>query len=339
MAPRSLLVRVPDQPLVAVIQPAMPTPSLWRIPVLALSMVGGLGLAVLVTLLPLQRQMTALSDSATRFGRGELAVRAAVQTRDAAGEVAATFNEMAERVERLVHDRDRLLRAREELLLAVAHELRTPLARMRFAIELLAESEDAADRERQRLEVEGDIVELEELVSELLTFASLEDDRRPLQRLPLDLAALARAECAAAARLRPEIQVVCLIEDEVVVDVLAEERLMARALRNLLSNAARYTRSKVRLRLEAGPAQLRLLVEDDGPGVPEAERARIFEPMVRLDGARSRDAGGVGMGLALARRIARSHGGELQVQGSELGGACFVLDLPRSGLAGGSPRV
>lgn len=272
MAPRPCWCAFRTSRLVAVIQPAMPTPSFWRIPVLALSMVGGLGLAVLVTLLPLQRQMTALSDSATRFGRGELAVRAAVQTRDA----AATFNEMAERVERLVHDRDRLLRAREELLLAVAHELRTPLA---------------------------------------------------------------RAKCAAAARLRPEIPVVCLIEDEVVVDILAEERLMARALRNLLSNAARYTRSRVCLRLEAGPAQLRLLVKGDGPGVPEAERARIFEPMERLDGARSRDAGGVGRGLALARRIARSHGGELQVQGSELGGACFVLDLPRSGLAGGSPGV
>ena len=131
----------------------------------------------------------------------------------------------------------------------------------------------------------------------------------------------------------------CLIEDGVVIDILAEERLVARALRNLLGNAARYTRSTVHLRLEADPAQLRLRVEDDGPGVAEADRARIFEPLVRLDGARSRDAGGVGMGLALARRIARSHGGDLQVQGSELGGACFVLDLPRAGLAGGSPWV
>lgn len=314
----ALLVRVPDQPLVAVLQPAPAEPLAWRTPLLVGALGAGLGLAVLVTLLPLQRQMTELSRAARRLGQGETGARAAVQTRDASGEVAASFNDMAARVEGL-------LRAREELLLAVAHELRTPLSRLRFAIELLADSDDAADREAQREEVEGDIAELEALVAELLAFGSLQDDRRALARAPVDLAAALEELAHRAADLRPEVD---LRVEAAAVTAAVEDRLWRRAAGNLLRNAVRYGEGRVvaSLRAEGDAAVLR--VDDDGPGVPLEDRGRIFEPMVRLDAARGRDAGGVGMGLALARRIARRHGGDLVVESSDLGGASFVLSVP-----------
>lgn len=325
----ALLVRVPDQPLVAVLQPGPPTPVPWRTPLLVAVLGAGLGLAVLATLRPLQRQMTELSAAATRLGSGETQARAAVVSRDASGAVASTFNTMAERVEALV-------RAREELLLAVAHELRTPLSRLRFAIELLADTEDAAGRETQRVEVEGDIEELEALVSELLTFASLGDGRRPLDAQPTDLAAATRALAADAARLRAEITVT--VGDVAAVIAPVEARLWRRAARNLLSNAARYTRQTVSVSLTVDDHRALLRVDDDGPGISPEDRERIFEPLVRLDAARTRDGGGVGMGLAMARRIARTHGGDLTVEAAALGGASFCLWVPvaRQGVRAGS---
>jgi len=315
----ALLVRVPDQPLVAVLQPEPPTPVPWRTPLLVAALGLGLGLSVLITLRPLQRQMTELSAAATRLGDGETRARAAVVSRDASGEVAATFNTMAERVEALV-------RAREELLLAVAHELRTPLSRLRFAIELLADADDADDREAQRVEVEGDIEELEALVSELLAFASLGDGRRPLDAAPLDLAQAARDLTADAARLRVEVTV--QVGDLQACTAPVEGRLWRRAARNLLSNAMRYTASEVAVSMWVDGDRAVFQVDDDGPGVAPADRERVFEPLVRLDAARTRDQGGVGMGLALARRIARTHGGDLTVEDAELGGASFRLAVP-----------
>lgn len=307
----ALLVKLRDQPLVAVIQPPPPATAPWRVPVLVIALVVGLFSAVFVTLLPPQRQMTELSRAANRLGGGALEARAQVQTADAAGQVAETFNEMAARVEGL-------LRAREELLLAVAHELRTQLARLRFAIELLADSDDATDREEQRVEIEGDITEPEELVSELFTFASLQSGRE-LAPEPADLVPLAAEAVANADRLRAD-RAVTLRDGPASAPVAVEVPLWRRAAKNLLSNAVRYTATSVEASLAVEGGQALLVVDDDGPGVPEADRERIFEPLVRLDAARTRNAGGVGMGLAMARRIARSHGGDLWVEASPLGG-------------------
>ena len=109
----------------------------------------------------------------------------------------------------------------------------------------------------------------------------------------------------------------------------ADRRLFTRALDNLMRNAVKYGKRTVRLSCEVEPRVVRFIVDDDGPGVPITERARIFDALVRLDPARSRDTGGIGLGLSLARRIANAHGGRLTCTDSPLGGARFVLSIPR----------
>ena len=113
--------------------------------------------------------------------------------------------------------------------------------------------------------------------------------------------------------------------------VQLDQRMFGRMITNLLSNAVRYTSTAVQVTAEVAGNQLTIHVDDDGPGVPDDERARIFEPLVRLDSARSRDTGGVGLGLSLARRIAVAHGGSLVVTASPLGGARFTIALARGG--------
>jgi len=110
---------------------------------------------------------------------------------------------------------------------------------------------------------------------------------------------------------------------------VCDPRLLARALLNLIRNAARYARNTITLRIEAGQAgALCVVVEDDGPGIPVSDRARVFEPFLRLDASRDRHTGGFGLGLAIVRRIALVHGGEVQLDAAPSGGARFTVSLP-----------
>jgi len=316
-----LFVRVPDQPLVAVM--ALPgTSPVQRMRAMVLVvLVLGLGGAVLGNLVPLQRQLVNLSATASRIGGGELGARAEVRTRDAAGELATAFNAMAERVERLIE-------RREELLRAVSHELRTPIARLGFAVEMLGDMDDLGERRRRVEEVHRDLKELDGLVGELLSYATLDEDARSLSVSSVDLAELLADLVGDARRLRPGLTVDLAVPSA---HVQLDQRMFGRMITNLLSNAVRYTSTAVQVTAEVAGNQLTIHVDDDGPGVPDDERARIFEPLVRLDSARSRDTGGVGLGLSLARRIAVAHGGSLVVTASPLGGARFTIALARGG--------
>ncbi len=311
----ALYVRVPDQPFVAVLQPQ--PPGLWRTSMLLPALILGLGLSVFATLWPLQRQLVSLSAAARRLGAGELEARAVVSTEDEAGRLAHTFNSMADQVARLI-------KAREELLLAVSHELRTPVARVRFAVELLADAEEPADRLQQAEAIQQDLQELDELISELLTYASLEGGRQP-QRETLHFDHFLGARVEEAARIRASVTIDLIAFP---LEIQADALLLKRALSNLLANAVRYGRSHIRVGMEQRPGAVQIWVEDDGPGIPEEDRERVFERLVRLDQTRSRDTGGVGLGLALARRIARAHGGELVAEQGSLGGARLRMTLP-----------
>lgn len=311
----ALYIRVPDQPFVAVMQPQ--SPSLWRTSLLLPALILGLGLSVFATLWPLQRQLVSLSAAARRLGAGELEARAVVTTEDEAGRLAQTFNSMADQVARLI-------KAREELLLAVSHELRTPVARVRFAVELLADAPDAADRLQQAEAIQQDLQELDELISELLTYASLEGGRQP-QREALHLDHFLGARVEEAARIRASVTIDLIAFP---LEIQADALLLKRALSNLLANAVRYGRNHIRVGMAQQPTTVQIWVEDDGPGIPVEDRERVFERLVRLDQTRSRDTGGVGLGLALARRIARAHGGELVAEQGDLGGARLRMTLP-----------
>jgi len=260
----------------------------------------------------LTRRLQALRTGVEVFGSGQLQHRVGVEGADEVAALARSFNEAAQRIEDLVT-------SNRSLLANASHELRSPLARLKMAVSLMAEAtpEQAA---RIRQEIHQDIRELDALVEEVL-LASRLDSRRDIERAPVDLMGLATEE---AARVGAELH----IDDSFPLTPLqGDERLLRRALRNLLENARRYGGAQVELFLQSAQGQLELAVADRGPGVPADQRERIFEPFYRLPG-HAEHAGGVGLGLSLVRQIAERHAGQVRCEAREGGGSLFVLTLP-----------
>jgi len=262
----------------------------------------------------LTRRLEALKQGVQAFGRGDLAQRVDASGRDEVAQVASTFNQAAERIEALV-------RSHQNLLANASHELRSPLARLKMAVAMVDEM-PASQRADLKREIDTNVAELDALVEEVL-LASRLDASVPLDRSdPVDLVGIAAEE---SARFDAEVQA---LGDPAALRVTGNERLLRRALRNLLENARRYGGGEIRTEVAAEPdAQLRISVCDRGPGVPLALRERIFEPFFRLPGHAERE-GGVGLGLSLVRQIVQAHGGRVACEAREGGGSCFVIRLP-----------
>jgi two-component system OmpR family sensor kinase len=269
------------------------------------------------------RSLQQLSSVADRFGAGELSARARMQPRDSVYPLAERIDHMADRIESL-------LAAQRNLLHSVSHEIRTPIARLEFALELLRDAADDPALSKRIDGMEGDLTELKELVNELLGMARL-DAGQSLQRQPFALEPALR-QCVAS--LPPSAIAIDAEFASGLGEVEADQRLLLRAVGNLLRNALKYANGQVRLAAErdesgaAGNAAVRIVVEDDGAGIPEEERERIFEPFYRLDRSRDRSTGGFGLGLSIASKAVALHGGALTVDASPLGGARFTLTLP-----------
>lgn len=259
----------------------------------------------------LTRRLQALKRGVEQFGAGQLHHRVEVSGRDEVAAVAASFNLAAERIETLV-------RSHQSLLANASHELRSPLARMKMAVSML---DDASPEQQQRLkrEIDTNVAELDALVEEVLLASRLDAVQRVDRRDPVDLLALAAEEGA-----RVEAAV-----DGASVSVAGDERLLRRALRNLLENARRYAGDDVVVRVAAHGNQASVQVCDRGPGVPDSQRERIFEPFYRMPG-HAEQAGGVGLGLSLVKQIAERHGGSVRCTAREGGGSCFELRFPRA---------
>lgn len=259
----------------------------------------------------LTRRLEALQQGVERFGAGTLSHRVDASGRDEVAAVAASFNRAADRVEAL-------LKSHQSLLANASHELRSPLARLKMALALI-EDAGPAQREALRREIETNIGELDGLVEEVLLASRLDAQATGEVVEEVELLGLAAEE---AARIGVSVQA-----DEATVSVLGEERLLRRAVRNLLENAQRYGGDEVSLQVRRSGRSVELLVCDRGPGVPEPMRERIFEPFFRLPGHAERE-GGVGLGLSLVRQIALRHQGSVRCDAREGGGSCFVLTLP-----------
>ena len=257
----------------------------------------------------LTRRLQALKKGVEQFGAGQLHHRVEVSGRDEVAAVAASFNLAAERIETLV-------RSHQSLLANASHELRSPLARMKMAVSML---DDATPERQQRLkeEIDTNVAELDALVEEVLLASRLDAVQRVDRRDPVDLLALAAEEGAR----------VDAAADGSSATVAGDERLLRRALRNLLENARRYGGGDVSVIVATAGNQATLQVCDRGPGVPAAQRERIFEPFYRLPG-HAEQAGGVGLGLSLVKQIAERHGGSVRCTARDGGGSCFELRFP-----------
>jgi two-component system sensor kinase ParS len=264
---------------------------------------------------PLWRDLEALKSATARVGEGNFDVRAQVASSSLLQPIATGFNAMAGRVQAL-------LQSHRDLEQGVAHELRTPLAQLKFDLELARTSMTDAEREERFVAMEKDVVDLEELVSELLVLASLREapPYKPrdvpagqlvddvLRRANEEMRASGRSISIEGPRNMPE-------------SLTCDSKYLSRALINILRNALRYARSTVAVTVERAGSRTVISVDDDGPGVPPQERHRLFEPFTRLEGSRGRDSGGVGLGLAIVKSVAEWHGGEARISDSPLGGA------------------
>jgi signal transduction histidine kinase len=280
----------------------------------ALSLLGAVLLALALASIPLARAIAAplerLTAAARRLGGGDLSARVGFEGRGEVGELARAFDEMAERVERLV-------RSERELLANVSHELRTPLSRIRVALELAAQGDLEASR-RYLAEIGADLSELEQLVADVLTAARLEGGAPgalPLSRQHFPAAELVERSAerfrAAWPGRRLEVRL-----DGPLPDLDADPALLRRALDNLLDNARKYSEEgePVELSARAEGGALVAEVRDRGIGIDPVDLPRLFTPFFRTDRSRARGTGGVGLGLALAKRIVEAHGGTIEVE-------------------------
>lgn len=257
----------------------------------------------------LTRRLESLKHGVEAFGAGALHQRVSEEGRDEVAALGASFNRSATRIEAL-------LRSHQSLLANASHELRSPLARLKMALAMLDEATPEQRRALQ-MEVQTNIGELDALVEEVLLASRLDAHSHVPKPEPVHLLGLAAEE---AARLG-------LGAEGAEVVVRGEERLLRRALRNLLENARRYGGDAVDVTVTQEPGWAVVNVCDRGPGVPEAYRERIFEPFFRLPGHAERE-GGVGLGLALVRQIVERHHGRVSCAPREGGGSRFSLRLP-----------
>ena len=281
-----------------------------------------LSLGVYGLILPMQRKIRQVNYALDRTKSGDLNMRLPVDGTDEMASLASSYNSMSDHIQRLIE-------AQRELMRAVSHELRTPVARIRFGMEMLAEEDDYEYRLQQVEMIDKDIEALNTLIDEILTYAKLEQGMPSLEIEKIVLVEVLEQVVTETEALKTQ-KDIQLLAPPVTLEVEAERRYLHRVVQNLVGNAVRYCDHKILISggiNEQGMAYV--CVEDDGPGIPEQDRARVFEVFARLDDSRTRASGGYGLGLPIVSRIAYWFGGKVEVdQSPNLGGARFTMVWP-----------
>jgi len=273
-----------------------------------------LAFPVFIWMRPHWQDMLRLEAAAQRFGDGHLTERIHFDSTSSFERLGVAFNQMADNI-------NALIASKKALIDGIAHELRTPLVRLRYRLEM-SENLTAAES----VALNRDIGQLEALIEELLTYARLDRPQNELKLSTPDFSAWISSYVEDVQSVNPQRE---LLLDNHPGDYGAlDMRLMERVLDNLVNNALRYSENRLRIRLELNGSEASLSVEDDGPGIAAEERHRVFEPFVRLDPSRDRATGGCGLGLAIVHSISQAMGGHVSCEASDLGGAKFCFSWP-----------
>ena len=260
-----------------------------------------------------------LRQTARDLGDGDFEARAPSARSQLFASLSDTMNSMAERVQQL-------LATHRELSCGISHELRTPIARMRFALEMLKETDERAERERLWVMMEGDLDELDHLIDTSLTYARFEREAPEPHFSSVKFAEWLSDEVDNVRLLGRDLNVAVdcsKLPENLAIDL--DRKAMPYALRNLLRNAFKYARTTIIVSAELHDKNILIHVDDDGIGIPPEEREHVFSAFTRLDRSRDRSTGGYGLGLAITRRVLELHGGSATADASPLGGARFTL--------------
>ncbi|HET7500675.1 MAG TPA: HAMP domain-containing sensor histidine kinase [Kofleriaceae bacterium] len=314
-----IVLRSDDGSMIGVYAPSRPGfPWSYVLPLGAMILVL-VGLASVWFTRRLARPLTQLADAARRFGAGDTSARASLSLADEVGDVGRAFDEMADRTAIV-------LRSQRQLMGDVSHELRTPLARIRVALELAAEDPVAA--KDVLADVGSDLDEIDQLIGDILTTARLDGHNVDVDREPTSITELAdRASRRFCARHPARTLERTQSEDRA---IQCDPLLLRRALDNLLDNAAKYSdpSTPVTLAIQPNGRSVTFEIVDRGIGMSAVELDLAFIPFWRADDSRTRKTGGVGLGLALARRIARAHGGDVTLSSRPGLGTTARLEVP-----------
>jgi len=254
------------------------------------------------------RPLAVLASAADELGANINRAPLAEEGPDEVRRAARAFNSMQARLKDYIEDRGRILAA-------IAHDLKTPLALLRLRTEAL--SNDA----ELKAKFEGDLQRMERLVTETLDFVRTLDSPEAAQ--PVDMAALLESIKVDGSALGWQVEITGSAKP-----YPGKVQALQRCVTNLVENAVRYG-TRARVALEDADDALRIRIRDEGPGIPEPELERVFEPFYRLESSRNRATGGTGLGLAIARTIARAHGGNVTLRNAEGGGLEALLLLPK----------
>ena len=270
-----------------------------------------LGLSILFVLLALAvmirritRPMGLLAEASHRLGRGEQVDALPEQGAKDIRNMIRAFNQMNNRLQRFVSDRTRMLAA-------LSHDLRTPMTTMRLRVEMMPESTD-------RDQLLSTLDEMQQMSEATLAFMRQASDNEPTRQV--DLNAMLESLCEDQQDLGQDVQ---FIDGD---PIIVSCRLVSlkRAIRNLIENAVKYG-EQAKVSLQSSDIHAIILIQDSGPGIPEHQLDKVFEPFFRLESSRNRDTGGIGLGMAIARNIIRNHGGEIYLENNKLGLVVKIL--------------
>lgn len=288
---------------------------------LGLGVALGLALAVVVAS-SFSADLARLASTTRRVGAGDLSARAEVRRADELGAAASAFDEMVARLERTEA-------ARAHLFASIGHDLRTPLASLQASVEAL-EDGLAADPGAYLRGMAKDLEDLRRLVDDVFLLARIEAGSMELRPEPVDLAELADEAAEAMAALAAKRRVLLGVETDGAVDAVVDPSAIGRVLRNLIDNAVHHSPEggRVRITVGSGRGTATVRVLDEGPGFPEEFREVAFERFSRADQARSRRAGGAGLGLAIARGLVEAHRGRISIEEGDGGRVRVELPAP-----------
>jgi signal transduction histidine kinase len=267
---------------------------------------------------PLWRDLKQLNNMASEIANGKLDVTVYANKHSPIKQIVITFKDMAHRIIRLLSNQ-------KQLVNAVSHELRTPLSRLRFSLAMLEGA-----NEKQRKEMVQDVSEIEALIDEMLGYARLENINQDIKKSSVELTSLISSQINKLVRIsnisiswkKPE---PCYYN--------CNEHLLERAIQNLSTNALRYAKGNIEISLVNTTHNIKIIIEDDGQGIKEKDRDKIFEPFFRLESHRNRaekqQKGGYGLGLAIVQRICEWHKASCTLSESKLGGCKFIIELPK----------